>query len=235
MADGEERQTQAQRSASTRAKLARAAFDQLRLNGYAQFRTATVARNAGVSQGGQLHHFPTKEALALAAIEHAYDSMQRATADSLARHDRANASAIDTLRALLDDCMAFYFSSTFDVALDVVKGAAGNVALRRQIAQLSRSYRGYTEQAWQTRFAAHGLTERDAIDLIDLSTALVRGFAIRRWIHKDSGQFKRLLDRWVELVAVGVPSLAPAPRQLRALRGGGPRAARTAAASRARG
>ncbi len=202
--------SQAQRTASTRAKLLRAAFDQLRINGYAQFRTATVARNAGVSQGGQLHHFPSKEGLALAAVEFAYDSAQHATTDALDRHDHMQSQAMDTvpretLRALVDDSMGFYFSSTFDVALDVVKGAAGNAGLRRQIAQLSRNYRGFAEQSWCRRLMAHGWSEKESGELIELTTALVRGFAIRRWIQRDSGQFKQLLERWLEIIEAGVP------------------------------
>lgn len=200
-----ERMTQAQRTAATRAKLVRAAFDQLRINGYAQFRTATVARNAGVSQGGQLHHFPTKEGLALAAIEFAYSSAERATRDALAKHDQHPATPRDTLRALIDDSMAFYFSSTFDVALDVVKGAAGNAPLRRQVAQWSRGYRGFAEQAWRLRLVAHGWSEQSAVELLELSTALVRGFALRRLIQRDSGQFRELLERWLDIALAGAP------------------------------
>ena len=45
------RMTQDQRSALTKDKLARAAFEVIRDVGYAGFRTAAVAKAAGVSQG----------------------------------------------------------------------------------------------------------------------------------------------------------------------------------------
>jgi protein-disulfide isomerase len=60
---------QAERSARMQRRLAQAAYEVIRDGGYVHFRTAAVARAAGVSQGAQLHHFPTKNSLAEAAIE----------------------------------------------------------------------------------------------------------------------------------------------------------------------
>src|SRR4249919_1715852 len=79
------RMTQDQRSALTKDKLARAAFEVIRDVGYAGFRTAAVAKAAGVSQGGQLHHFPTKDDLALAAVEYCNALAARKTEENLVR------------------------------------------------------------------------------------------------------------------------------------------------------
>ena len=61
---------QAERSARMQRRLAQAAYEVIRDGGYVHFRTAAVARAAGVSQGAQLHHFPTKNSLAEAAIDY---------------------------------------------------------------------------------------------------------------------------------------------------------------------
>jgi hypothetical protein len=58
-----QRRTQDERSALTQRKLFRAAFEPIRDNGVANFRVAGVTRFARVSQGCQLHHFPTKDAM----------------------------------------------------------------------------------------------------------------------------------------------------------------------------
>jgi AcrR family transcriptional regulator len=55
----------------TRAKLLQAAIKQLVTDGTSQFTLASVAENAGVSKGGLLHHFPTKEALLRGLVERA--------------------------------------------------------------------------------------------------------------------------------------------------------------------
>lgn len=53
----------------TRAKLLQAAIKQLVTDGTSQFTLASVAESAGVSKGGLLHHFPTKEALLRGLVE----------------------------------------------------------------------------------------------------------------------------------------------------------------------
>ena len=196
MAATEQRLTQDQRSAITKDKLARAAFEVIRNVGYAGFRTAAVAKAAGVSQGGQLHHYPTKDDLAFAAIEYGNAMATQKTAENLARFSADD----EPIRAIVEDSVDYYFSGAFDVAVDVVKAGSQNVTLRRDIADSSRSFRDFAERGWLEKLVEHGWSVADAQDIIDLSTSLVRGFAIRKWIHRDSGQYKRLMDRWVEIV-----------------------------------
>ena len=52
-----------------------AAVGVLRKKGYAHFRTADVAKAAGVSRGAQLHHFKTKEKLVYATMEHVFHNV----------------------------------------------------------------------------------------------------------------------------------------------------------------
>jgi len=208
-----ERLTQEQRSNLTREKLSRAAFEVIRDVGYSGFRTAAVAKAAGVSQGGQLHHFPTKDDLAFAAIQYAYGLAQQKTADNLTRF----ASAADPIRAIIEDSMDFYFSSAFDVAVEVVKAATQHTALQRDIAELSRRFRDFAERGWLEKLVERGWSVADASDIIDLTTSLVRGFAIRKWMHRDSGQFKRLLDRWVDIVYASFETVRQRPRRTHGL------------------
>ena len=185
-----------------RSRLARAAFEQIRDAGFAQFRTAAVAKAAGVSQGAQLHHFPTKDELAVAAIEYAYGLSERTTVANYARFD-ADSDA-EPIAAVIDDCAAFY-ATAFAAGLDVVKGSATNPELRRRIAELSRRNRDCAERGWLARLVAHGWSVADAQDLLDMTTSLVRGFAIRRWIRRDEGQYRRVLERWVDIAYESFP------------------------------
>ncbi len=168
-----------------------------------------MAKNAGVSQGGQLHHFPTKEDLALAAIEYAYEQWPNNTQAHFARFDAASTGSADALRAIIVDSMDFYFSDAFEVGVDVVKGAAGNPELRRRIADVSRQNRDFAERGWLARLVGLGWSVTDAQDVIDLTTSLVRGFAIRKWIQRDAGQFDRLLNRWIEIIHAALPATQP--------------------------
>src|SRR5262245_41444657 len=203
------RMTQDQRSALTKDKLARAAFEVIRDVGYAGFRTAAVAKAAGVSQGGQLHHFPTKDDLAFAAIEYGNAVALAKTRENLARFTADD----EPVKAVIEDSMDYYFSGAFDVAVDVVKAGSQNVELRRDIADASRQLRDFAERGWLEKLVERGWSVSDAHDILDLSTSLVRGFAIRKWIHRDAGQFKRLLERWVDVVYVSFAT--PSQRKAR--------------------
>jgi AcrR family transcriptional regulator len=64
------RRTQAQRSAEMRERLLDATISVLIEYGFAGTTTARVVEAAGVTKGAQLHHFPSKESLVVAAIDH---------------------------------------------------------------------------------------------------------------------------------------------------------------------
>ena len=207
MAPAAKRRTQDERSAITRNKLAKAAFEAIRDGGYGGLRTAAVAKSAGVSQGGQLHHYATKEELAFAATHYGFAQAEATAARNLQKFADGDGSPVDPVRALLDDSLDFYFSGAFEVAIDVVKGTQ-LPELRRQVAQVSRKFREFAERGWLEHLVAHGWAKADAQDVIDLSTSIVRGFAIRKWIHRDTGQYQRLLERWVTMVYAACPPQA---------------------------
>src|SRR3989337_1785880 len=61
---------QEERSRAMRQRLLEATIECLGERGWAGTSTTLVSRRAGVSRGAQLHHFPTKADLVVAAVEH---------------------------------------------------------------------------------------------------------------------------------------------------------------------
>ncbi len=194
------RRTQEQRSAASREKLSRAAFELIRDQGYANFRLAGVARAAGVSQGRQLHHFPNKEAIALAAVEYG-TRLARARTEA---HLKAFGDTDDAVAAVAADSRDYYFTASFHVALDVAKSASGNRELLRAIRRISRGYREFAEQSWIDRLIDRGWSRADADDVVALTTGLVRGFAIREMIRPDRGRYDQLIERWRQMVYASI-------------------------------
>ena len=72
------RRTNAERSAATQARLLDATIESLVELGWAATSTTEVVRRAGVSRGAQVHHFPTKEDLVLAALDYLLERRLRA-------------------------------------------------------------------------------------------------------------------------------------------------------------
>lgn len=197
------RLTQAERRARMRRRLSRAAFEVIRDAGYVNFRTAAVSRAAGVSQGAQLHHYPTKSSLAEAAIDY---SWEQATAASLQRI-AAFRSGEDIVRALLDDSRAFFFSDYFRVALDILMAGGNDESLREQLVTTTLKHRQQVERLWLEKLVEEGWQLAEAEDTLALTMSLVRGFAIRALVEPDVARVDRLCARWHALI--GASALAP--------------------------
>lgn len=73
---GLERRSQEQRRFETRLKLLDAALAELVEKGYARLTTPEVCARAGLSQGALFKHFPTKQELMVAAVEHLYGGLR---------------------------------------------------------------------------------------------------------------------------------------------------------------
>ncbi|MGD9665204.1 MAG: TetR/AcrR family transcriptional regulator, partial [Novosphingobium sp.] len=106
------RRTQSERSEEMRGRLKSAAFEVVATGGLDALRIATVAEQAGVSQGAVLHHFPNKNAITLAAVEQA---LELANAES-AVWDFDTDTPNLLLKAMVSEFRGFFFSDRFWVA-----------------------------------------------------------------------------------------------------------------------
>jgi len=101
---------QAARSASTRAKLIRAARTLFARKGYGGVATEEIVRRAGVTRGALYHQFPAKEDLFLAVYEQVERELTERVAGSLAGVGGPAGGPIDAMRAgiraFLEACRA---------------------------------------------------------------------------------------------------------------------------------
>ena len=109
----------------------------IRRRGYARFRTAEVAEEAGLSRGAQLHHFPTKDSLVVATLEYVFEQAQALS--------RRRASAVnrprDLIEAVIEDAREFFFSEHFMVAIDIVLSTSTDQSVRSR-SSIFRERRG---------------------------------------------------------------------------------------------
>ncbi len=192
-----ERRTQAVRTEQMRRRILDAAVKLLGEKGYAGFRTAEVAAAAGVSRGAQTHHFPTKDALVLAALEHVFE-----TASEQGRERAQGVKSVDqAMRALLADSFDFFFSDLFLIAVDLAILGDRDSPNGAQIREISRAHRLPVEAAWLQALIDAGVSKGLAEDLLWLTTSIVRGLAIRKLLADDPPRFKRVLKLWRAMVA----------------------------------
>jgi AcrR family transcriptional regulator len=142
----------------------------LRKKGYAHFRTADVAKAAGVSRGAQLHHFKTKEKLVYATMEHVFHNVlatSQVRARTLKRgEDPLERVVADAARVLLLDAVLHLARHRH---LDQQR------RFRKQLMAMVRNARLPAERAWPGRLVANGMSEQVADDVLWLTLGLVRG------------------------------------------------------------
>ncbi|AWK75307.1 TetR family transcriptional regulator [Rhodococcus oxybenzonivorans] len=166
-----------------RTRLLEAAVDSLVELGYAGTTTQGIARRAGVSRGAQLHHFPTKESLVVAAVEYLVDK----------RMAEILAAEVDTDRGI--DVLADAFSGPlFYAALELWVAARTDSALFEAMVPLERKV---TEALRQGSAEVFG--DRYDADTIEIGIELVRGLAVSalfRTPEADRSLRARLLPAW---------------------------------------
>ena len=126
----EAREPQQDRSRATRARLLESAITCLAELGWSASTVAVVAEHAGVSRGAAQHHFPTREALFTAALEH----MTHQRGEQLKR-EVADRPALDTA-AIVDLVFELFTGTFFRAALMLWVAAASEPQLRAQVVPL---------------------------------------------------------------------------------------------------
>lgn len=189
-----QRKTQAERSAETQQRILDAAVRLIRERGYANFRTAEVAKLAGVSRGAMLHHYPTKEDLVLATLQHVYDTSLARTLDRVARPRTGQ----DVLEGIIEDAKAFFFQDDFFIGLDIGM-ATPDKAFRARTRQMAKESRLPAERAWLEVLIGSGIPPQVAEDILWLTLSIVRGFAVRMLWQDEPERFERLFRLWREM------------------------------------
>lgn len=175
--------TQAERTAVMRTLLLDATIDSLVEDGYARTSTQGIARKAGVSRGAQLHHFPTKESLVVAAVEH------------LVEKRLAEILAVDATEEPGLELLADTFSGPlFYAALELWVAARTDTVLYEAMVPLERTISEALHLGCSELYG-----ERFDSDSIELSIELVRGFAVSALFRSPDADRvfrERLLPVW---------------------------------------
>jgi AcrR family transcriptional regulator len=172
------RRTQAERSSETRTRLLEATVECLHELGYAGTSTTVVGARAGVSRGGQLHHFPTKRKLVLAAIEHVLARrLEEFRAAFSQRKARTSAEAVELVWSLSS-------GSTFYAWLELIVAARTDKTLRTPMRKIGRRFHQGVTQAFHEAFPEQ--RDNPALDSAPWFTlATLQGFALDRILEPN--------------------------------------------------
>ena len=187
------RRTQAERSAATQDKILHAAVLLIAKHGLSHTSTQDIARQASVSRGAMLHHFPTRVAL----IQAAYALMLQEEAERLREFARPLRAGQNRLRALTGYIWDRYQSGIFQVSMDYISEARVNEAELAYVSVESQKFNDALNDVWHVELAAFGCDAGTRQVMMNEFMCLVRGMAFQSQWRRDPAYFNNMLENWL--------------------------------------
>ncbi|NPC97161.1 TetR/AcrR family transcriptional regulator [Nocardioides sp. zg-DK7169] len=174
-----------------RARLLEATVECLAERGFGGTSTTVVSERAGVSRGAQLHHFPTKNALVVAAVEHVADVRARELEEAAAQLPTGPTRTRAVLQMLADHVTSPIFTAALElwVAARTDETLMGAVAPLEQ--KVGRELHRRTVELLGADESVPGVRE-----LVQATLDLVRGLGLADTLTDDARRRARILDRW---------------------------------------
>jgi AcrR family transcriptional regulator len=184
---------QADRSAATRGRLLDAAVVCLVEHGWAGTTTTVVAERAGVSRGAQLHHYPTRADLVLAAVDHL--ATQRA--EVVRREVAALPAGRDRTYRVLELLADFSTGPLYVAALEVWVAARTDDVLRAALVPLEARLGRELHRVTVELLGADESRPR-VREIVQATLDLVRGLGVANLLTDDSARRTRVLRIWAD-------------------------------------
>ncbi|MFN2517923.1 MAG: TetR/AcrR family transcriptional regulator [Jatrophihabitantaceae bacterium] len=187
---------QQDRSRATRARLLEAAIACLAELGWTASTMAVVAERAGVSRGAVQHHFPTREALFTAALEHVSlvraNEMKRELA-GLPGDARPDTAAVVSL------VMSLFTGPLFRAALALWVAAAAEPQLREQMIPLEARI---GRDIHRVLVELLGVDEREpgVRETVQATLDLARGLGLANLLTDDGPRRARIARQWAQVL-----------------------------------
>jgi len=200
---------QEERTRMMRQRLLDATIELLVERGWSGTSTTLVSQRAGVSRGAQLHHFPTKSDLVLAAVDHLSAVRAEALREATSRLPRGPRRT----RAVLDVLATHFTSPAFTAALELWVAARTDPQLLAALAPLEQRIGRDTHRLTVDLLGADE-SRPAARELVQATLDLVRGLGLANTISDDTTRRERIRDQWARVLDAhlgGDPGNAPDP------------------------
>lgn len=189
---------QQDRSRITRSALLEAAVACLAEVGWSRCTVAMVAERAGVSRGAAQHHFPTREALFIAAV----DQISAERRDAIRRFAPSGQSGSPTAlstHAVVELVVELYTGPLFRAALELWVASSAEALLRAQVvpleAKIGREVHRVTCELLGADEAEPGVREA-----IQVTLDLARGLGLANLLTDDRRRRAGIVRQWAAML-----------------------------------
>ncbi|MGC9670351.1 TetR/AcrR family transcriptional regulator [Planosporangium sp. 12N6] len=203
------RAPQQERSRATQQRLLEATVECLVEFGWSGTSTTVIAERAGVSRGAQLHHYPTRAALVLAAVEHlAERRAAEIRAEAAAElDDRAGTYLADDLERrvgrAIDLLAAAFTGPLYVAALEVWVAARTDPDLKAALVPLEARV-GRELHRLAVDLLGADETRPGVREAVQATLDLLRGLGVANLLSDDSQRREHLLGAWKRQLATQI-------------------------------
>lgn len=185
-----ERVPQAERRRVTRGKLLDATIESLIDVGYPRTTTVEVGERAGLSRGAQLHHFPSRADLLVAALEHLTDERSKEFETELnARLDKGD----EPIDAMVDMLWAMFSGPLYWAVVELMVASRTDPELLERFEAYERSIGGRIYGAFRQ---LTGRGDRQSKVAVEMTLYFMRGLAMERIFRENDAHYDALIERW---------------------------------------
>ncbi len=199
MTDHAQRAPQQDRSRATRTALLEAAVLCLAEHGWSGSTVTVVAERAGVSRGAAQHHFPTRESLFIAAVEHVAAERSAEIRRRAAERSPDGQSAAEVVRLVVE----LHTGPLFRAALGLWVASASETELRREVVELEGRL---GRELHRTTVALLGADEtRPGVRAsVQATLDLARGLGLANLLTDDSARRAGIVEQWAAMLQLAV-------------------------------
>jgi AcrR family transcriptional regulator len=191
-----------ERSAETRRKLLDATIDALVELGWAGTSTTEVVRRAGVSRGAQVHHYPTKQELVLAAVEHLLLRRVEEFEMAFKGLDAERRTHGAALGLLWRSC----FGANFEAWLELAVAARTDPLLHGRLVEVEKVFWTAALDSFRSLFPPAAADEAFASVGLRLTFAVLDGLAVGRLAGIDQAELDEVLEAFTTITAPYFPN-----------------------------
>jgi AcrR family transcriptional regulator len=188
-----------------RTRLLDATVECLVTYGYAGTTTHRVAEVAGVTRGAQVHHFPSREALVVAAIEHLAEQRTQAAIRELGRVQ----DTPDPISKALDYLWESHQGPIFAATVELWIAARTDPVLAEQVQRVEPIVNGALIGAI-AQLLPEQSAQRELRDIVYTAMDALRGILVASFADQDPQRARRRWDR----VCVHLRAMLTAAAQL---------------------
>lgn len=186
------RHIQEEKSRQTQARITQATIECILVKGIRDTSTVDVARQAGVSRGALVHHYPSKTSLMQAALEDLLNREVGSVRDMAMRVKAGELNFDNFLKSLHEH----FKGDMYMVTLEYLTNARTDAAIMEVLVPLAARFNDSLERIWEQLVASSEHSSHEKRVALNATLCMMRGMGAQSIWRNDPELYRDMLMFW---------------------------------------